>query len=106
MIVANKMSAADRGELRRWKFTSAYDHLGADHALGPGHLLQSSQNSVEKTKRKNMNVAVDGTSEKQDSLLSSKRKGNVAGKKRDEHCMTRRLTRGLLSLILPYCGGK
>jgi hypothetical protein len=109
MTVANKVSAINQGEPRHWRSTSAFAHLSADHDPGPDHLLQSSRNSAEKTRRKNVNVAADGTSGKQDSLLSSKRKGNVAGKRRDEHCLTQRLTRGLLSdllsLILHY-GGK
>ena len=57
-----------------------------------------------------MNVAVDETSEKQGLLWSSKKNGNVVVKKRDEHFMMPRSTRGLLygllSLLPHYCVGK
>jgi hypothetical protein len=66
MIAISKMSIANQGEPHRWRSTSAYARLSGDFAPGPGHLLQSSQNSAERTRRKNVNVAVDGTSGKQD----------------------------------------
>jgi len=100
------MITITQGGLLPSKFTSAGAQVSVDHDPGPRPRRQSSQNSADKMSRQNANVAVDETSEKQDSLPRSKKNENVADKKSDEHYMTPRSTRGprcgLQSLLLHY----